>query len=551
MILLNGKSLTPKRKIPLEALSLQLKERDTTATMTPADMTGIQIGSWVKDEGSPGAGIVYRVRSIGQAYATGTTTVQLEHAVNILKDEILFGEHGAKEITGNSRATDCTAEETIRYILKKSPEWTLGKFDYPKVRNPYKFDGNTLFEAIQTVTDSLEDPWWSYDFSAYPFKLNITKRSSTVGSEMRAGRNLNAITKSIDKSGMYTRFYPIGKNNLKISGNYVEKNASTYGVVSHVETDQSIDSESELRRWANERLKKHAQPTVTIDVDGVELADATGEKMDRLTLGTLCRVPLPEFNTTITERIVALSYKDKLHQPEVVKATLANQRNDVTKIIAEMIRGGGGGGRAAAKEAEEDHAWFVDTNTKVAMVAEGVVGTDADGNPKWDRLTELIVDGNGLDSSVRVLENDVVTANSRITQTEKEIALEVNQRTSENKSMSSRISQMADKISLVVTSKNGKDEVDVASIVAGINSQTGSYVQIKAKTIDLSGYVKATQLDAVLAKINNLMSGQVTASTLRASTGYFASISTTRMNGYYLRWVTIVTEGGTYNVLGR
>ena len=115
MILLNGKSITPKRKVPLEALSLQLKERDSTASMTPADMTGIQIGSWLKDEGNPGANIVWRVRSIGTAYATNTPMVQLEHAVSILKDEILFGEHKAAQITGNSRDTDCTAQQAVQY----------------------------------------------------------------------------------------------------------------------------------------------------------------------------------------------------------------------------------------------------------------------------------------------------------------------------------------------------------------------------------------------------------------------------------------------------
>lgn len=551
MILLNGKSITPKRKVPLEALSLQLKERDSTASMTPADMTGIQIGSWLKDEGNPGANIVWRVRSIGTAYATNTPMVQMEHAVSILKDEILFGEHKAAQITGNSRDTDCTAQQAVQYILRRSPEWTLGRFDYGSVRNPYKFDGETLFEALQVVTNSLDDAWWSYDFSTYPFKLNITKQSAAVGSELRASRNLNTITKNIDKSGMYTRFYPIGKGNLKISGDYVERNVSTYGVVSKVETDQSIDSEAELRRWANERLRKHAQPTVTIDVDGLELADATGERMDRLTLGTMCRIPLPEFGTTMTERIVGLTYNDKLNQPEVVKVTLANQKNDVAKIIAEMIRGGGGGGRAAAKQEEEDHAIFIDTNEKVGMVAKGIVGEDKDGNPLWDRLTELIVDGDGLDSSVKVLQDGIVTANSRITQTEKEIALEVNERKSETSSMSSRISQMADKISLVVTEKNGKDVVNTASIVLGINSQSGSYVRIKAQTINLDGYATATELNSTRASLNNLISGRVTASAIHATSGRITSLAVSSINGYNVHWQTIATETGTYTVLGR
>lgn len=551
MILLNGKSLTPARKVPLETMNLQLKERDSTATVTPADMTGIKIGSWLKDEENPGAGIVWRVRSINTAYATNTPTVQLEHAVFILKDEILFGEHKAGAITGNSNEKECTAEAAIRYILKRSPEWTLGKFDFGSVKNPYKFDGDTLFEAIQTVTDSLEDAWWSYDFSSYPFKLNITKQNTAVSSELRAGRNLKAITKNVDKSGMYTRFYPIGKNDLHISGDYVERNASTYGVVSKVETDQSLDTEEELRRWANQRLKKHAQPTVTIDVDGMELADATGEKMDRLTLGTVCRIPLPEFNTTMAERIVGLTYSDKIHQPEVVRVTLANQKNDVARIIAEMIRGGGGGGRAAAKKDKEDFAWFEDTNDHVAMCAKGIVGVDAEGNPNWMRMSQLIVDGKGLDSSVQSIQGDIVVASSRITQNENEIALEVKQRISETQNISSKISQLANKISLVVTERNGKNEIDTASIVLGINNQTGSYVRIKAKTIDLDGYATATELNSTRASLNNLISGRVTASAIHATSGRITSLAVSSINGYNVRWQTIATETGTYTVLGR
>ena len=66
MILLTGHSLTPARKVPVEAMSIQLKERDSTATLTPADMTGIGVNSWLKDEGNPGNGIVWRVKSIAQ-----------------------------------------------------------------------------------------------------------------------------------------------------------------------------------------------------------------------------------------------------------------------------------------------------------------------------------------------------------------------------------------------------------------------------------------------------------------------------------------------------
>ena len=284
MILLSGHSLTQARKVPLESMQLTLKERDSTASMVPADMTGIGVNSWLKDDTDPGNGIVWRVKSIRQAFDSNTTTVQLEHVISALKDTVLFGEIKTETLAGVKKATTVTAKKAVQYILGKTADWTLGSFASSD-SNPYKFNGDTLFDALETVTDSLDDAVWSYDFSTYPFKLNITKRNTSVASEMRANRNLRTISKTVDRSGMYTRFYPIGKDDLHISGDYVEKNTGSYGVVAHVETDASLDTKNELKRWANQRLKKHAEPTVTIEIEGFELAAATGEPLDRLTLG--------------------------------------------------------------------------------------------------------------------------------------------------------------------------------------------------------------------------------------------------------------------------
>ena len=472
MLLLNGRSLTPARKVPLETMSLQLKERDSTATVTPADMTGIQVNSWLKDETNPGKGIVWRVRSIQQAYATRTPTVQLEHLIATLKDEILFGEHKAAQITGNSKATTCTAEQAVKYILRKQSDWVLGTFEFPNVSNPYKFDGDTLFEALETVTGSLKDARWSYDFSSYPFKLNIVKKATAVGSELRAGRNLKTITKTIDKSGMYTRFYPIGKADLHIDGDYVEKNTAAYGVVSKVETDQSIDSKAELVRWANEMLAKHAEPTVTIDVEGTELADATGVSLDSVEIGRKCRIPLPEFGTTIAEEIVSLTYQDKINQPAVFKATLANNKTDITKILADVIRKGGGGGRAAAKQEKQDLAWFEDTNDHVSMCAIGIIGVDAKGEPDWIRMTELVADGTGLHSTVQSVQKEQVIQQTRLDQDERSIGM------------------------VVETSPDGKTMIKAGEICLAINESNESTATINAKKIYLLGKTIADTITA-------------------------------------------------------
>lgn len=450
MILLNGQSLTAAYMVPAVSMSLQIKEREATATLTPESTDGIGIGSWMQDDREPGAGTVWRVRSIQQGSATITTTVQLEHIIATLKDRILFGEIKPGTITGNPSDTTCTARQAVEYILAQQSDWTLGQFDYEGVSNPYKFDGDTLFEALETVTNSLTDAYWTYDMTTYPFTLNIIQHSATVDSELRAGRNLKTISRTVDKSGMFTRFYPIGKNDLHISGNYVEKNVSLYGVISKVETDQSLDTTAELTAWANERLNAHAQPNVSITVEGLELSRATGEPMDQLTIGRVCRVPLPEFNTTIQERIVEISYTDKIKQPEVVKITLANSRQDVTRIIADALKRSGKGGRTSAKKGKEDHAWFEDTNDHVSMTAIGVIGVDAAGNPNWTRLSEFIADGEGLHAKVETQMQDVTNRVTTLEIDETGLRTEV---TNKETALYSAITQTEERVNVKVGTK--------------------------------------------------------------------------------------------------
>ena len=338
MILLSRHGLTPVRKVPMESMSLQITERDSTAAFTPVDMDGISLDNWMLDDDGPGAGAVYRVKSITQNYGNRTPKVMLEHTIKQLGDRLIFGERGPDEISDTPGATTCTAKQAIEYALDRQSDWVLGTFDYNNVSGAYKFNGETILECVEKVCNTLQDCWWSYDFSEYPFRLNITQKSNTLGTVLRANRNLAGIQKTIDRSGMVTRFYPIGKNDKHITNSYVDKNVDLYGVASRVETDESLETEAELTAWAQEYLDRHAEPIITINVDALELADATGEDLDRLKIGKKCRVMMEEFSSEITETIVSISYNDKVHQPEVAKVTLANQRQDATKLIAEAVK---------------------------------------------------------------------------------------------------------------------------------------------------------------------------------------------------------------------
>ena len=423
MILLTPHSLTQRQRVPVVSMGLVLKEVDTTASLVPESMSGLNTESWLLDDTNPGKGIVYRVQSIKTDYGTNTPTIQLEHVIQCLGDQILFGEITAAMMGGG---TTCTAKQAVQYILKRSSDWTLGKWETNNPSNAYKFDGDTLLDALQTVKKTLDDCRWTYDLTVYPFKLNFIKKATANPCELRPGRNLVTVSRTIEKNGMYTRFYPIGKNDLHIPGEYVQKNTGTYGVKEKTEVDTSRETVEDLRAWANQRLKVHAQPRVNVVADGLNLSAATGEDLDKLTVLRPCKIPLEEFSTTIEEEIVELNYRDKVNEPENVRVTMANEQEDVLKILANEIKEGagpngsgrGGGGRGGARQAKEDNAWFEDTNEHVAMCARGIIGVDANGKVNWERLSRLDVDGGGIHGSVVEMQNGIGIMEGRLELTE-------------------------------------------------------------------------------------------------------------------------------------
>lgn len=138
MILLRAHSRTPERRIPTEALQLTLKERDSSATLTPADMTGIGPGSWILIDKGPGAGTAWFVKQIRQDDRTGTVMLQLAPAIRLLEDIILPSEVTPSMMGGGDT---CTARQAVQYLLGRQSDWALGSFGYGDVRNAYKFDG--------------------------------------------------------------------------------------------------------------------------------------------------------------------------------------------------------------------------------------------------------------------------------------------------------------------------------------------------------------------------------------------------------------------------
>ena len=539
MILLNGQSLKAKARFRAESMPLNLEERNSQATITVGpDAPEISINDWLKDDTEPGKGIIWRVKTVRKQVETRTRTITLEHVIQTLKDVAMFGEITPKTITGNSSAAKCTARQAITYALGQQSVWRLGDLcENPS--NPYTFNGESVYSALETVTGSLDGAQWEYDLGSLPFTVHIRKQPSGFQSEMRMRRNITTLSIQIDRSRMYTRHYPIGKNNLHISGNYLSKNEGVWGRVDKIETDQSLDTQEKLRAWSQERLDRHCEPLVTVTVTGLDLSEATGEPLDHIVVGRNCRMPLPEYGTTMTERVTKMAWADKIKEPKKVTVTLANQVEDVASIINSQSASSGRAGRAGAKKDEEDHAWFVDTTDHVAMVAEAVAGEGASQN--WSRVSEVLVDGQGIHQRVTKAEGEIVTQSAKIDVNERRIlqevtdrssadstlsgritteagriTAEVNRATGAENTLSGRITVEAGKISQIVSAVGADGQVTAASIVLAINNAGESVAHIDANKVYIGNSKSTTVISGKISL------SDVTAAVIQARVGDIA-----------------------------
>ena len=198
--------------------------------------------------------------------------------------------------------------------------------------------------------------------------------------------------------------------------------------------------------------------------------------------------------------------------------------------------------RATAAEGALSGRITVNANS---ITAEVTRATTAEGNLDG-RIT---VNANNITAEVTRATTAEGNLSGRLTITENNISAEVTRATDRENYLSGRITVNSDMVGIVVEEVNHDYVVKAASIVAGINDQSGSYVKIDADTINLTGYVTASQLSATQADIDNLKSGQTVATMLKAGILY-ANTSFDFKGHSIVSWECETPTGNKFYALG-
>lgn len=145
----------------------------------------------------------------------------------------------------------------------------------------------------------------------------------------------------------------------------------------------------------------------------------------------------------------------------------------------------------------------------------------------------------------------IIVQSAKLDVTYNKIETEVTERKNGEIVLSSKIEQKAREIEIEVANKTS-----AASIVAGINSQTGSYVKIKADSINLTGYTTLQRFNALSGTVDGILAAgtfganRITSSTINA-TSTLAASGSFNFKGHSIGSYACTTNGGsTFYALG-
>lgn len=339
------KNMREIKRLRPSSLSLSLVLDDiSTASMTLCDGTFVDATQFVELYHINGSVGIFRLRSDEQTFRHHAyQTINLDHAIATLMDATI-----PEKLKVGSASVD--AIDVLAELLRYQPEihWQIGRCELSQ-HLTYEFQaGANLWTAINQVKDlSPAEMMWDYDFTTYPWTLNLVNMPNVVSCEARFNGALTSVEISTNRDELVTRMYAYGKNGLTIAdvndgSMYIDADTiSDWGVVCGTYSDTAITDRKTLLENAKKELERKKNPPISISVSLVELSAITGLPYDHFKLGSICRVAMPKFSRCYDERILTLDVRDVLRQPQKVDATMSSKGKSISSILEMMGAMGG------------------------------------------------------------------------------------------------------------------------------------------------------------------------------------------------------------------
>lgn len=544
----------------------------STATMViPEDDPDVAMHDFIELYNQHGSIGIFRVISVRTNYRQ-QREIEMNHAFDLLSDAIYPGSPAGDEGFEGTVAgylTELIGAQTQK--LNGTAYWQLGTCADTSYWSK-KIAYDNVLEGFMDVAKDHEDYWFTFDFTTFPWTVNFVRRNSTIVSEFRLRRNIESCQVTLDDSSLCTRLYlsVTTKTTVTESGQTAgEKTSSTY----YTYNDDSAQSTygivckaagidkwevPDVSAWVDAYFERHSQPSVQIQIEGEDLKELTGESIDEMHLGRICRTALPAYDDVFLERIVSVTYPDALRMPTRVTVALANKRQkaedgiaSVTKEAKSASSSAKSAGRAGSNNKTDETAQEIRYNLKVEQDNRhfAILATEEQWNEaaqQYDLTHETKFYQDARKFSLIATENEyaaaesggttlVNTLQSSITQTATEIRTEVSNTAA---GLSSRITQNADNITLEVTNRQDADDALSASVALKADSAT-----VTARFVDIESDI--TTINSSLTTLTGALTVGNTLTVDRGITAYggISAAGESGMSAHHATFTNLTATG--------
>lgn len=322
---------------------------DTASMTLPAD-ENLPARSWVELFTPYGSAGMFRVRSPHDAYGQETTSVELEHMISEVGDYLV------KEEISEMLPANTAMQRVFKHY--GGGKWKLGSVSAlgsSTIALEAKYD--RVLDTMLAILEQKKDCMMAFDFTTSPWTVSIVKKGTSVAAEGRLSRNVTSATISCDDTELCTRVW-YQTFDKKKQGTWKYKDASTkskYGIVEGTVRTSSDMTEAEINTTVNAYLNDHQEPRYGVSIQGVELSQITGESLDKMTVGKLYRLTIPEKSVKQEMNITSISFLDVYNAPRNISIQLGAEEDTVVTFLHNLdSKGGGGGGGGKAKDKEEE-----------------------------------------------------------------------------------------------------------------------------------------------------------------------------------------------------
>ena len=269
---------------------------------------------------------------------SGARSYECEHVIATLLDQVLFGYH----VIGN---IGVYTADVIRYVLSKQTNWVLDQCDFSR-QFEYGWEQENLLGALFAVPKPFsEDYIWTYDTSAYPWRLSLKRlnRDGQPDLYVRNKKNLLKLQKESDPRNICTRLYPLGYgegiNQLgikEINGGlpyiqspqeYVDK----YGVIERIWIDRRYTNQESLLEAAKAMLAELQEQTYTYSIDITEL---NANMFERAAVGKI--VEIIDTDSGDRYKTIITGVKREYGDTPQGTITIANKSTNIAETVADL-----------------------------------------------------------------------------------------------------------------------------------------------------------------------------------------------------------------------